>query len=149
MTSFSAASPTPSSPGRREGIFEQYVPGGAETIPAAFRDPEGYWTGVAMNPIRFMFNRPFLEKMLLSRPHRGRICSTRLSQRTDHGGREDVGDGGLPPLQPCACDGENEAFAYQKKLDENMQQYTKSGAAARFLSEEARRREAFFPCGRA
>ncbi|MFA7622053.1 MAG: ABC transporter substrate-binding protein, partial [Aminobacteriaceae bacterium] len=31
--------------GKGEGIFEHYVPAGAESIPPAYMDPEGYWTG--------------------------------------------------------------------------------------------------------
>ncbi len=115
--------------GKKEGIFEQYVPGGAETIPAAFRDPEGYWTGVAMNPICFMFNRPFLEKNALEPPaswqdlldpvyHNGLIMA---DARTS-------GTAVSRLFSLVLAMGENEAFAYQKKLDENMQQYTKSGA---------------------
>ena len=115
--------------GKKEGIFEQYVPGGAETIPAAFRDTEGYWTGVAMNPICFMFNRPFLEKNALEPPaswqdlldpvyHNGLIMA---DARTS-------GTAVSRLFSLVLAMGENEAFAYQKKLDENMQQYTKSGA---------------------
>ncbi|HPR90512.1 MAG TPA: extracellular solute-binding protein, partial [Synergistaceae bacterium] len=107
--------------GKKEEIFEQYVPGGAETIPAAFRDPEGYWTGVAMNPICFMFNRPFLEKNALEPPaswqdlldpvyHNGLIMA---DARTS-------GTAVSRLFSLVLAMGENEAFAYQKKLDENM-----------------------------
>lgn len=115
--------------GKKEGIFEQYVPGGAETIPAAFRDPEGYWTGVAMNPICFMFNRPFLEKNALEPPASWQdLLDPVYRNGLIMADARTSGTAVSRLFSLVLAMGENEAFAYQKKLDENMQQYTKSGA---------------------
>ena len=115
--------------GKKEEIFEQYVPGGAETIPAAFRDPEGYWTGVAMNPICFMFNRPFLEKNALEPPASWQdLLDPVYRNGLIMADARTSGTAVSRLFSLVLAMGENEAFAYQKKLDENMQQYTKSGA---------------------
>ena len=115
--------------GKKEGIFEPYVPEGAEVIPAAFRDPEGYWTGVAMNPICFMFNRPFLEKHALEAPASWQdLLNPVYRNGLIMADARTSGTAVSRLFSLVLAMGEDAAFAYQKKLDENMQQYTKSGA---------------------
>ena len=115
--------------GKGEGIFERYVPAGAGAIPPVYMDPEGYWTGVAMDPLCFMFNREFLEKNSIEAPtswkdlldpvyHNGLIMA---DART-------AGTAVSRLFSLVLAMGEDEAYTYQKELDRNIQQYTKSGA---------------------
>ena len=42
---------------KADGLLEQYVPKGAQAIPAQFRDKDGYWTGVSLVTVSFIVNR--------------------------------------------------------------------------------------------
>ena len=115
--------------GKKEGIFETYVPSGAEAIPQRFRDPEGFWTGVAVNHICFMFSGEFLRKNGLPAP---RSWQNLLDPAYRNGlimaDARTSGTAVSRLFSLVLSMGEDEAFVYQKKLDGNVQQYTKSGA---------------------
>ncbi|MDI9371237.1 MAG: ABC transporter substrate-binding protein [Synergistaceae bacterium] len=115
--------------GKGEGIFEHYVPAGAEEIPAVYRDPEGYWTGVAMDPLCFMFNRAFLEKNSLTAPTSWNdLLDPVYNNGLIMADARTAGTAVSRLFSLVLAMGEDEAYAYQRKLDKNIQQYTKSGA---------------------
>lgn len=115
--------------GKKEGIFDPYVPRGAEEIPSRFRDPEGFWTGVAVNPLCFMFNGNFLKKHGLQAPASWpELLNPVFKNGLIMADARTSGTAVSRLFSLVLAMGEDEAYAYQKKLDSNVQQYTKSGA---------------------
>jgi iron(III) transport system substrate-binding protein len=112
-----------------EGVLEPYVPNGVEAIPAMYRQPEGYFTGIALNPIVFLTNREFLEENNMKAPSSWydlldpayRNGLQMADARTSGTGFNRIASIVL------ALGGEDEAFDYMAKLHENVQVYTKSG----------------------
>jgi iron(III) transport system substrate-binding protein len=116
--------------GIKEGIFEAYKPPTFGVLPSRFKDPEGYWVGIADDPLVFMSNNKFLKENNLKPPtswddllhpaYKGMIqmadartsgtAVTRIFSIIEVFGRD-----------------ENKAFDYMKKLRKNVQVYTKSG----------------------
>ena len=118
------------SAGVKEGIFEPYKPPAFAALPDRFKDPDGYWVGIADDPLVFMSNRRFLAEKGLQPPaswddlldpaYRNMIqmadartsgtAVTRIFSVIEVFGRD-----------------EDKAFDYLKKLRQNVQVYTKSG----------------------
>jgi len=116
--------------GIKEGIFEPYKPPTFGALAPRFKDPEGYWVGIADDPLVFMSNNKFLKEKNLNPPtswndllgpaYKGMIqmadartsgtAVTRIFSVIEVFGRD-----------------ENKAFEYMKKLRQNVQVYTKSG----------------------
>lgn len=115
--------------GIKEGVFEAYKPAGAEGIPEKFRSKENYWTGIGIIPLVFLTNSKFLADKGLEAP-------SSWNDLLDPAYKN-----GLQMADACTSGtateriyslvkimGEDEAFAYQKKMHQNIQMYTKSGA---------------------
>ena len=51
-----------------QGFLQKYVSPAAATIPAADKDPDGYWTGMATDPLCFYSNKSFLKEKGLQPP---------------------------------------------------------------------------------
>jgi len=116
--------------GIKEGIFEPYRPPAYGILPSRFKDPEGYWVGIADDPLVFMSNNKFLKEKNLNPPtswydllhpaYKGMIqmadartsgtAVTRIFSILEVFGRD-----------------EEKAFDFMKKLRQNVQVYTKSG----------------------
>ncbi|GAB1485301.1 ABC transporter substrate-binding protein [Aminivibrio sp.] len=115
--------------GKKEDVFEPYVPKGAEAIPEKYRDGEGYWTGVAIDPICFLFNASFLKEHNLKAPDSwADLLNPAFKNGLLMADARTSGTAVSRLFSLVLALGEDEAFAYQKKLDENVQQYTESGA---------------------
>ncbi|MCX7776029.1 MAG: ABC transporter substrate-binding protein [Rectinemataceae bacterium] len=112
-----------------EGVFEQYKPREADAIPAKFRSAQNYWIGIGVIPLCFMSNAKFLKDKGLQPPtswndllHPAYKGALQMADaRTSGTATERI-------YTLVKIFGENEAFAYQKKLHQNIQLYTKSGA---------------------
>ncbi len=112
-----------------EDVFAQYVPAQAEEIPARFRSPDGYWTGIGVIPLTFMSNTKFLAEKGLKPPTSWndlldpayRNSLQMADARTSGTATERI-------YSLVQAFGEDEAFEYQKKLHQNIQLYTKGGA---------------------
>jgi iron(III) transport system substrate-binding protein len=118
------------SAGIKEGVFEPYKPPSFAVLGSRFKDAEGYWVGIADDPLVFMSNKKFLEERKLNPPaswqdlldpaYKGMIqmadartsgtAVTRIFSILEVFGRD-----------------EDKAFDYMKKLRANVQVYTKSG----------------------
>ena len=118
------------SAGIKEGVFEPYKPPSFAVLGPRFKDAEGYWVGIADDPLVFMSNKKFLEERKLNPPaswqdlldpaYKGMIqmadartsgtAVTRIFSILEVFGRD-----------------EDKAFDYMKKLRANVQVYTKSG----------------------
>jgi iron(III) transport system substrate-binding protein len=118
------------SAGIKEGVFEPYKPPSYDVLEARFKDPQGYWVGIADDPLVFMSNKKFLAEKGLNPPaswndlldpaYKGMIqmadartsgtAVTRVFSILEINGRDEA-----------------KAFDYMKKLRANVQVYTKSG----------------------
>ena len=113
-----------------EGIFEQYKPSEADKIPANYRSPDNWWTGIGIIPLCFLTNTDFLEKNNLPVPtswddylHPAYVNGLQMADaRTSGTATERIYS------LVKARGSEDAAFDYQKKLNKNVQLYTKSGA---------------------
>jgi iron(III) transport system substrate-binding protein len=112
-----------------EGVFEQYQPKESSKVPAKFRSASNYWTGIGIIPLVFMSNVKFLKDKGLNAPtswqdllapaYKGTLQMA--DARTSGTATERI-------YTLVKIYGEDGAFAYQKKLNQNIQLYTKSGA---------------------
>jgi iron(III) transport system substrate-binding protein len=112
-----------------EGVFEAYKPKEADKIPAQFRSGANYWSGIGIIPLVFMSNGKFLKDKGLNPPtswndllapaYKGSLQMA--DARTSGTATERI-------YTLVKIMGEKEAFTYQKKMHENIQMYTKSGA---------------------
>ena len=118
------------SAGIKEGVFEPYKPPSFNRLEARFKDSQGYWVGIADDPLVFMSNKKFLSENKLNPPaswndlldpaYKGMIqmadartsgtAVTRIFSILEIYGRD-----------------EDKAFEYMKNLRANVQVYTKSG----------------------
>ena len=116
--------------GIKEGIFEPYKSPAFSVLPPRFRDPDGYWVGIADDPLVFMSNKKFLEENNLKPP----ISWDDLLNLAYKGMIQiaDARTSGTAVTRICSIievfgRDENKAFDYMKKLRKNVQVYTKSG----------------------
>lgn len=115
--------------GMKEGVFAPYVPAGAETIPAEFRDAKGYWTGIGIIPLVFLTNTAFLETNGIEAPASWNdLLDPVYKNGLQMADARTSGTAAERIYSLVKAFGEEEAFAYQKKLNDNIQLYTKSGA---------------------
>ena len=115
--------------GIKEGVFEQYKPAEADMIPERFRSPENYWTGVGIIPLVFMSNGKFLKEKGLEAPASWKdLLDPAYKNGLQMADARTSGTATERIYALVKIMGEDEAFAYQKKLHGNIQMYTKSGA---------------------
>ena len=112
-----------------EGVWEKYIPAGAVKIPASFKDPNGFWTGVAVNPLSFMSSAKFLKDHKLAPPSSWQdLLNPVYRNGLQMADARTSGTAVSRILSLIDIMGEEKAFDYQKKLNANVQLYTKSGA---------------------
>ncbi len=115
--------------GIKEGIFEAYRPADSDAIPANLRDPENYWTGIGIIPLCFMTNENFLKKNGMKAPESWNdLLDPRYKNGLQMADARTSGTATERIYSLVKVFGEDEAFNYQKKLHQNIQMYTKSGA---------------------
>lgn len=115
---------------KKKGLLEPYKSPNAWSMPLAFKDPDGYWTGFYFGAIGFASNTEQLKELgvepptswydLLKPEFKGRIS---LAYPYTSGTAYTV----LASL--VALMGEDEAFEYWKKLHKQIHHYNKSGSA--------------------
>jgi iron(III) transport system substrate-binding protein len=113
---------------KADGLLEPYKSPAAAAIPDKYKDPEGYWTGTDADFIGFASNKQFLkEKKLkaptsfedLTRPEfAGQICL---------GAPSTSGTGYTFLTTVLQLMGEEKGWAYMKRFNANVAQYTRSG----------------------
>lgn len=112
------------------GLTEAYVSPNASNIPAQFRDPENYWTGIYVGALSFISNQNRLAELGIEAP-----TSWHDLLKPELKGEIQIAN---PGTSGTAYNfiatlvqlwGEDEAFEYLKKFHQNVQQYTRSGNA--------------------
>lgn len=124
---------------KEEELLEPYVSPTAEYISDEYKDDEGYWTGMLVNPLGFVVNQNFLDANGLEAP-------TAWEDLLDP-----AYEGEIVMPHPASSgtaytvlynilqyfDNEEEAYDYLEALDGQVQQYTTSGVApARMVGME-------------
>ena len=113
--------------GVKEGIFEQYRPKDSDAIPANLRDPQNHWTGIGIIPLCFLTNTKFLEKNKMHAPESWNdLLDPRYKNNLQMADARTSGTATERIYSLVKVMGEDPA--YQKKLNGNIQMYTKSGA---------------------
>ena len=112
-----------------ENVFEQYKPAEADKIPANYRSPDNYWTGIGIIPLCFLTNTNFLKKNNLAEPTSWYdLLNPAYKNGLQMADARTSGTATERIYSLVKAIGEKEAFDYQKKLNANVQLYTKSGA---------------------
>jgi iron(III) transport system substrate-binding protein len=115
--------------GIKEGVFEAYRPAGADGIPDKFRSKENFWTGIGIIPLVFLTNTKFLADKGLEAPASWNdLLDPAYKNGLQMADARTSGTATERIYSLVKILGEDEAFAYQKKLHQNIQMYTKSGA---------------------
>ena len=115
--------------GVAEGVFEQYTPVEADKIPVNYRSKDNYWTGIGLIPLCFLTNTDFLKKNNLKTPESWYdLLDAKYANGLQMADARTSGTATERIYSLVKAFGENEAFSYQKKLNANVQLYTKSGA---------------------
>ena len=115
-----------------KGLTAPYKSKMLENTPLQFRDPENYWVGLYIGPICFVTNNKVAKEQgikpptswadLLKPEYKGKI---RVANPTTSGTAYNV----ITTLRYVFGGDEGKVFDYLNKLDKNIDQYTKSGAA--------------------
>jgi iron(III) transport system substrate-binding protein len=118
------------SAGIKEGVFEPYKPPSFGVLGPRFKDAEGYWVGIADDPLVFMSNKKFLEEKKLKPPASWQDlldpAYKEMIQMADARTSGTAVTRIFSILEVFGRD-EDKAFDYMKKLRANVQVYTKSG----------------------
>src|SRR5882724_6377188 len=116
--------------GIKEGIFEPYKPPAFNALPARFKEADGYWTAIADDPLVFMTNAKFLAENKLSPPASwDDLLNPAYKNMLQMADARTSGTAVTRIFSVLEVNDRNEdkAFAYLKKLRQNVQVYTKSG----------------------
>jgi iron(III) transport system substrate-binding protein len=113
------------------GLLEKYESPNAATIPPAFKDPDGYWTGVYVGALGFCSNTKVLGELAVPVPKSwSDLLDPRLKGNIAIAHPSTSGTAYTALWTQVALRGsEDAALAYMKQLHPNIQQYTKSGIA--------------------
>ena len=116
--------------GIKEGIFEPYKSPSFARLPARFKQADGQWTAIADDPLVFMTNAAFLKANNLKAPASWddllNPAYKNMLQMADARTSGTAVTRIFSVLEVNKRD-EEKAFAYLKKLRQNVQVYTKSG----------------------
>ncbi len=115
--------------GVKQGVFASYVPSEASKIPANFKSADGYWTGIGIIPLCFLSNTDFLAKNNIKAPTSWNdLLNPVYKNGLQMADARTSGTATERIYSLVQAFGEDEAFKYQQKLNDNIQLYTKSGA---------------------
>lgn len=115
-----------------KGLTAPYKSKMLENTPLEYRDSENYWVGLYLGPLAFITNNKVAKEQglvppkswadLLKPEYKGKI---RTPNPTTSGTAYNM----LTTLRYVFAGDEEKVFDYLKKLDKNVDQYTKSGSA--------------------
>jgi iron(III) transport system substrate-binding protein len=117
---------------KSKGLTTPYKSRAAVNTPVQFQDPQNYWIGLYVGPLTFVTNLDRAKELGLQPPkswadllkpeYKGRI---RMANPNTSGTAYNV----ITTIRTLNGGDEEKTFAYLKKLDANIDQYTKSGSA--------------------
>jgi iron(III) transport system substrate-binding protein len=116
--------------GEDQGIFDAYSPPSSADLPPRFKSAKGMWTAVADDPLVFMTNTKFLAEHNLKAPASwDDLLDPAYKGQLQMADARTSGTAVTRIFSILQVNNRNEdaAFAYMKKLRQNIQAYTKSG----------------------
>ena len=114
----------------KEGLIEPYAPPRAAQIPTELKDPKGIWTGIYVGALGFCSNRELLDQLGLKPPTSwDDLLNPKLKNGIAVADPRTSGTAYTFLYTQVVLRGEEAAFDYLKKVDQNIFQYTKSGSA--------------------
>jgi iron(III) transport system substrate-binding protein len=116
--------------GIKEGIFAPYKSPSFDKLPARFKQADGMWTAIADDPLVFMTNGAFLKANSLKPPASWEdLLNPAYKNGLQMADARTSGTAVTRIFSVLEVNGrdEDKAFAYLKKLRQNVQVYTKSG----------------------
>lgn len=116
--------------GIKEGIFEPYKSPSFAKLPTRFKQADGQWTAIADDPLVFMTNAGFLKTNNLKPPASwDDLLNPAYKNMLQMADARTSGTAVTRIFSVLEVNGrdEDKAFAYLKKLRQNVQVYTKSG----------------------
>jgi iron(III) transport system substrate-binding protein len=111
-------------------VFDAYAPPSAASLPARFKSQKAMWTAIADDPLVFMTNAKFLKDHSLKAPASWEdLLDPAYKAMLQMADARTSGTAVTRIFSIIQVNGRNEdaAFAYMKKLRQNVQTYTKSG----------------------
>lgn len=116
---------------QQEGLLESYISENASIIDPAFKDPNGFWTGIYVGALGFASNKDFLERNGLRAPQSWEDLLDPAFENEiimAHPGSSGTAYAVLYTVLQV-FGGEEAGFEYLEKLHPQIQQYTTSGSA--------------------
>ncbi len=116
--------------GIKENIFEPYRPPAFAALQDRFKHPDGQWIAIADDPLVFMSNRQFLAEHKLKAPQSwDDLLDPAYRNMLQMADARTSGTAVTRIFSILEVNGRDEAkaFAYMRKLRQNVQVYTKSG----------------------
>jgi iron(III) transport system substrate-binding protein len=114
------------------GLLEKYTPSTAAEIPAKYKDPDGYWTGVYVGVLGFCSNQAKLAELGVGVPQSwADLLNPKLSKQIGTAHPSTSGTAFTTLWTQVTLNGgdNDKAFDYMRKLHNNVLQYSKSGTA--------------------
>lgn len=113
--------------GVKQGLFQAYKPANS-VVPAEFSSKNDYWQGYGLMPMVFLTNADFLKKNNLQAPQSwDDLLLPTYKNGLQMADARTSGTATERIFSLVKAYGDDGAFAYQKKLHDNVQLYTKSG----------------------
>lgn len=111
-------------------LLERYVSPNAEAIGDEFKDPDGLWTGIYIGALGFCSNAGLLDELGIEAPTSfDDLLDPALENNIAVADQRTSGTAITLGASVAALRGEDEAMDYFRELDQNIFQYTRSGAA--------------------
>lgn len=115
--------------GMKEGVFASYKSPSFDAIDANLKDADGYWTGIGIIPLCLLTNNQFLADHNLQAPTSWQdLLDPAYEKGLQMADARTSGTATERIYTYVQLWGEDGAYDYQKKLHQNVQLYTKSGA---------------------
>ncbi|MBQ4469428.1 MAG: ABC transporter substrate-binding protein [Synergistaceae bacterium] len=114
------------------GLSTPYRSRMASSIPARYRDPENYWTGLYVGPIAFCMNTERAKELGLEMPKSwADLIKPEYSKkvRVAHPSTSGTAYNMITTVIRIFNGDEDKAFAYFKELAKSVEQFTRSGSA--------------------
>ncbi|NLL37626.1 MAG: ABC transporter substrate-binding protein [Fretibacterium sp.] len=115
-----------------KGLTTPYRSRMADNIPEKYRDPENYWTGLYIGPIAFCMNTKRAEELKLEMPRSwADLVKPEYERkvRVAHPSTSGTAYNVVTTVIRVFDGDEDKAFDYLKKLNNSVEQYTRSGSA--------------------
>ncbi len=115
---------------KERGLTQPYVVAGADALPAEFKDAEGYWHAIYMNPMAVGVRTDILEERGAEVPSSWQdLLDPQYQGLIQMPSPQASGTAYNLVLTLREVMGEDAAFEYMSQLDANVQTYTQSGTA--------------------